>query len=95
MGEEAWQMIEEHLRTSLRSDQSDGAITDFDVTQRMIRVYLKRRRLSFQQTKSDGVPSAITAVERRAATEAARRAGAADARLIEQPLADRVRSTNQ
>ena len=33
------------------------------------------------------VPSAITAVERRAVTEAARRAGAADAQLIEQPLA--------
>ena len=33
------------------------------------------------------MPSAITAVERRAVTEAARRAGAADARLIEQPVA--------
>jgi len=33
------------------------------------------------------VPSAITAVERRAVTEAARRAGATDAQLIEQPLA--------
>jgi rod shape-determining protein MreB len=33
------------------------------------------------------VPSAITEVERRAVTEAARRAGAADAQLIEQPLA--------
>ena len=33
------------------------------------------------------VPSAITAVERRAVTEAARRAGASDAQLIEQPVA--------
>jgi rod shape-determining protein MreB len=33
------------------------------------------------------VPSAITAVERRAVTEAAKSAGAADAQLIEQPLA--------
>ena len=33
------------------------------------------------------VPSAITEVERRAVTEAARRAGAADAQLIEQPMA--------
>ena len=33
------------------------------------------------------VPSAITEVERRAVTEAARRAGAADAHLIEQPMA--------
>src|SRR5207248_9326458 len=33
------------------------------------------------------VPSAITGVERRAVTEAARRAGAADAQLIEQRMA--------
>jgi rod shape-determining protein MreB len=33
------------------------------------------------------VPSAITEVERRAVTEAARRAGAADAQLLEQPVA--------
>ena len=33
------------------------------------------------------VPSAITEVERRAVTDAARRAGAADANLIEQPMA--------
>ena len=32
-------------------------------------------------------PSAITEVERRAVTEAARRAGAAEAQLIEQPMA--------
>src|SRR6266566_1425599 len=33
------------------------------------------------------VPSAITEVERRAVIEAARRAGAAEAQLIEQPMA--------
>ena len=33
------------------------------------------------------MPSAITEVERRAVTDAARRAGAADANLIEQPMA--------
>ena len=33
------------------------------------------------------MPSAITEVERRAVTDAARRAGAADAQLIEQPMA--------
>ena len=36
---------------------------------------------------SEAVPSAITEVERRAVTDAARRAGAADANLIEQPMA--------
>jgi rod shape-determining protein MreB len=66
-----------------------GAITDFDVTQRMIRLLLQRvgvSRLNRPRVVIC-VPSAITAVERRAVTEAARRAGAADAQLIEQPLA--------
>ena len=66
-----------------------GAITDFDVTQRMIRLLLQRvgvSRLNRPRVVIC-VPSAITAVERRAVTEAARRAGAADARLIEQPVA--------
>ena len=66
-----------------------GAITDFDVTQRMIRLLLQRvgvSRLNRPRVVLC-VPSAITAVERRAVTEAAKRAGAADARLIEQPVA--------
>jgi rod shape-determining protein MreB len=59
------------------------------VTQRMIRLLLQRVGVSrFNRPRVViCVPSAITAVERRAVTEAARRAGAADAQLIEQPLA--------
>jgi rod shape-determining protein MreB len=66
-----------------------GAITDFDVTQRMIRLVLERVGVSrFNRPRVViCVPSAITAVERRAVTEAARRAGASDAQLIEQPVA--------
>ena len=66
-----------------------GAITDFDVTQRMIRLLLQRAGVSrFNRPRVViCVPSAITEVERRAVTEAARRAGAADAQLIEQPMA--------
>jgi rod shape-determining protein MreB len=66
-----------------------GAITDFDVTQRMVRLLLERVGVSrFNRPKVlICVPSAITAVERWAVTEAARRSGAADAQLIEQPLA--------
>jgi len=59
------------------------------VTQRMIRLLLQRvgvSRLNRPRVVIC-VPSAITAVERRAVTEAAKRAGAADARLIEQPVA--------
>ena len=66
-----------------------GAITDFEITERMIRLLLQRVGVSrFTRPKVViCVPSAITEVERRAVTDAARRAGAADAQLIEQPMA--------
>jgi rod shape-determining protein MreB len=90
MGHEAWQMIGRtpgyiQAVRPLRK----GAITDFDVTQRMIRLLLHRAGVSrFNRPRVlICVPSAITEVERRAVLEAARRAGAADAHLIEQPVA--------
>lgn len=90
MGQDAWQMIGRtpSYIVAVRPLRK-GAITDFDVTQRMIRLLLQRVGVSrFNRPRVViCVPSAITAVERRAVTEAARRAGAADARLIEQPLA--------
>jgi rod shape-determining protein MreB len=90
MGHEAWQMIGRtpgyiQAVRPLRK----GAITDFDVTQRMIRLLLARagvNRINRPRVLIC-VPSAITEVERRAVIEAARRAGAADAQLIEQPVA--------
>ena len=95
MGEEAWQMIGRTpgYIVAVRPLRH-GAITDFDVTQRMIRLLLERVGVSrFNRPRVViCVPSAITAVERRAVTEAARRAGAADARLIEQPLAAAIGS---
>ncbi len=90
IGSDAWQMIgrtPSHI-VAVRPLRK-GAITDFDVTQRMIRLVLERVGVSrFNRPRVViCVPSAITAVERRAVTEAARRAGASDAQLIEQPVA--------
>jgi rod shape-determining protein MreB and related proteins len=66
-----------------------GAITDYDITQRMIRLLLQRVGVSRLNRPKVliCVPSAITEVEKRAVTEAARRAGAAQAQLIDQPMA--------
>ena len=90
MGHEAWQMIGRtpgyiQAVRPLRG----GAITDFDITERMIRIILTRAGISrFNRPRVlICVPSAITEVERRAVKEAARRAGAADVYLIEQPMA--------
>lgn len=90
VGEEAWHMIGRtpaHI-VAVRPLRQ-GAITDFDITQRMIRLVLQQVGVNrFNRPRVViCVPSAITAVERRAVTEAARRAGAADARLLEQPMA--------
>jgi len=90
MGHEAWQMIGRTpgYIVAVRPLRK-GAITDFDITQRMIRLLLERSGVSrFNRPRVlICVPSAITEVEQRAVEEAARRAGAAAAYLIEQPMA--------
>jgi rod shape-determining protein MreB len=90
MGQEAWQMIGRTpgYIVAVRPLRQ-GAITDFDITERMIRLLLQRTGVSrFNRPRVViCVPSAITEVERRAVVEAARRAGAADAQLLEQPMA--------
>lgn len=90
MGHEAWQMIGRTpgYIVAVRPLRK-GAITDFDITQRMIRLLLQRAGVSRWNRPRAliCVPSAITEVERRAVEEAARRAGAAAAYLIEQPMA--------
>ncbi len=90
MGRDAWKMIGRtpSYIVAVRPLRG-GAITDFDITQRMIRLLLQRVGVNrFNRPRVViCVPSAITEVERRAVTEAARRAGAADAQLIEQPMA--------
>jgi rod shape-determining protein MreB len=90
MGQEAWHMIGRTpgYIVAVRPLRQ-GAITDFEITQRMIRLLLQRAGLSrFQRPRVlICVPSAITEVERRAVKEAARQAGATESQLIEQPMA--------
>jgi rod shape-determining protein MreB and related proteins len=90
MGHEAWQMIGRTPSTIVaHRPLRQGAITDFEVTQRMIRLLMQRARISrFGRPRVViCVPSAITGVEKRAVLEAARRAGASEAHLLEQPMA--------
>ena len=80
VGHEAWQMIGRtpgYIQAVRPLRQ--GAILDFDVTQRMIRLLLNRAGTSrFNRPRVlICVPTAITEVERRAVTEAARRATSA------------------
>ena len=66
-----------------------GAITDFDMAERMLRAVLARCGLSRMSRPRVllSVPAAATSIERRALKQAAERAGASSAILIEAPMA--------
>ena len=90
MGEEAWRMIGRTpgYIVAVRPLRS-GAISDFDVTEKLIRLILQRSGVSrwARPKVLICVPSALTEVERRAVEEAALSAGARSCFLIEEPMA--------
>ncbi len=68
----------------------DGVIADFDVTQNMLKYFIKKAMQTkslFQPRVVICVPSGVTEVEKRAVEEAAVHAGAREAFLIEEPMA--------
>lgn len=91
VGEEAKKMIGRTPGTIVAiRPLKDGVIADFDVTQNMLKYFIKLaspRRSLFQPRVVVCVPSGVTEVEKRAVEEAAIHAGARDAYLIEEPMA--------
>lgn len=68
----------------------DGVIADFDITQSMLKHFIKRAISSGFMSKPRVVicvPSGVTEVEKRAVEEATLQAGAKEAYLIEEPMA--------
>ncbi|HLR35098.1 MAG TPA: rod shape-determining protein [Tissierellales bacterium] len=68
----------------------DGVIADFNVTQSMLKYFIKKanqRSSIFRPRVVVCVPSGVTEVEKRAVEEATIHAGARDAYLIEEPMA--------
>ncbi len=68
----------------------DGVIADFEITEEMLKYFIAKvhnRRLLVRPRIIIGVPSGITQVEKRAVRESAYSAGAAEAYLIEEPMA--------
>src|SRR5215218_7644153 len=89
MGHEAWRMIGRTPSNIVAvRPLRKGAITDFEITQRMIRLVLQRAGVNrFNRPRVViCVPSAITPVEQRAVTEAAIGAGLA----INEPVGNLV-----
>jgi rod shape-determining protein MreB len=68
----------------------NGVIADFEVTQEMIKYFIRKvhnRRSLLHPRIVIGIPSGITEVERRAVQESAEQAGAREVYLIEEPMA--------
>src|SRR4029077_16037844 len=67
----------------------DGVIADYDQTEKMLKYFISKvsRRFVLRQTVVVGIPSGVTEVERRAVIEAARKSGATQAYVIEEPMA--------
>ena len=89
VGEEAREMIGRTPGniTAIRP-MKDGVIADYVITEAMLRYFIRKAGRSF--TKPDvmiSVPSGVTSVEKRAVRDAALKAGAREAYLIEEPLA--------
>ncbi len=68
----------------------DGVIADFDITQAMLKYFIRKAMNSKSFVRPRvvvGVPSGVTEVEKRAVIDAAQQAGAREAYLIEEPMA--------
>ena len=68
----------------------DGVIADFDVTQAMLKMFIKKvtKNSSFVRPRIVVCyPSGVTTVEKRAIEEATRQAGAREVYLLEEPMA--------
>ena len=91
VGEEAKQMIGKTPGNIIAiRPMKDGVIADFDVTQAMLKYFIKKsiNSGSFSRPRVVvGVPSGVTEVEKRAVIDAAQQAGAREAYLIEEPMA--------
>jgi rod shape-determining protein MreB len=91
VGEEAKKMLGRTPGNILAiRPMKDGVIADFDITEAMLRYFIKKvhkRRVLVSPRMVIAIPSGITEVERRAVKDSAMRAGAREVHLVEEPLA--------
>lgn len=91
VGEDAKRMVgRTPARISAIRPLRDGVIADFDITEAMLRHFIRKahnRRLFAHPRVAIGVPAGVTEVERRAVEDAVRQAGAWRAEIIDEPMA--------
>lgn len=91
VGEEAYKMLG-RTPDKIRAVKplADGVISDFDVTEKMLKYFIKKvcqKSIFFKPRVALCVPSGITEVESKAVVDAAISAGARKVFLIEEPVA--------
>lgn len=91
VGEEARQMLGRTPANIIAvRPLRDGVISDYDVTERMIKYFIRKTCGSgrfFKPKIMVCIPSGVTEVEKRAVREAATQAGGKDVYLMEEPVA--------
>jgi len=90
IGHEARQMLgKTHKEIKIIRPLKDGAIADFEITEGMLRAFIRKVSTTFQPAKRVVVcvPSGCTEVEKRAVRDSCEHAGAKEVHLIAEPMA--------
>ncbi|MEI6090451.1 MAG: rod shape-determining protein [bacterium] len=93
IGTEARAMIgKTHKEIKIIRPMRDGAIADFEITEGMLRAFIRKVTQSWQFARKVVVcvPSGITEVEKRAVRDSCEHAGAREVHLIAEPMASAI-----
>jgi rod shape-determining protein MreB len=93
IGHEAQSMIgKTHKDIKIIRPLRDGAIADFEITEGMLRAFIRKVSSSWQPARRIVVcvPSGITEVEKRAVRDSCEHAGAKEVHLIAEPMAGAI-----
>lgn len=93
IGHDAQSMIgKTHKDINIIRPLRDGAIADFEITEGMLRAFIRKVSASWQPARRIVVcvPSGITEVEKRAVRDSCEHAGAREVHLIAEPMASAI-----
>lgn len=93
IGHDAQSMVgKTHRDIKIIRPMRDGAIADFEITEGMLRAFIRKVSMSWQPARRVVVcvPSGITEVEKRAVRDSCEHAGAKEVHLIAEPMAGAI-----
>ena len=93
VGKEAQSMLgKTHKEIAIIRPLHDGAIADFEITEGMLRAFIKKISSAWQPAKRIVVcvPSGLTEVEKRAVRDSCEHTGAKEVHLIAEPMASAI-----